>query len=45
MINEGFFDDLQDEIDCELRLMETEEAEVERVSGRIEELVPASSSR
>ncbi len=38
MINEDFFDDLQDEITCELRLMETEEAEVERVSGRIEEL-------
>ena len=27
MINEDFFDDLQDEIACELRLMETEEAE------------------
>ena len=38
MINEDFFDDLQDEIACELRLMETEEAEVERVSARIEEL-------
>jgi len=38
MINEDFFDNLQDEISCELRLMETEEAEVERVSGRIEEL-------
>jgi transposase len=38
MINEDFFDDLQDEISCELRLMETEEAEVERVSKRIEEL-------
>jgi len=38
MINEDFFDDLQDEIACELRLMETEEAEVERVSVRIEEL-------
>ena len=38
MINEDFFDDLQDEIACELRLMETEEAEVERVSGRVEEL-------
>jgi transposase len=38
MVNEGFFDDLQDEIACELRLMETEEAEVERVSKRIEEL-------
>jgi transposase len=38
MINEDFFDDLQDEIACELRLMETEEAEVDRVSVRIEEL-------
>ena len=38
MINEDFFDDLQEEIACELRLMETEEAEVERVSVRIEEL-------
>lgn len=38
MINEDFFDDLQDEISCELRLMETEEAEVDRVSVRIEEL-------
>jgi len=38
MINEDFFDDLQDEIACELRLMETEETEVERVSVRIEEL-------
>jgi transposase len=38
MVNEGFFDDLQDEIACELRLMEAEEAEVERVSKRIEEL-------
>jgi len=38
MINEDFFDDLQDEIACELRLMETEEVEVERVSRRIEEL-------
>lgn len=38
MINEDFFDDLQEEIACELRLMESEEAEVERVSVRIEEL-------
>jgi transposase len=38
MINGDFFDDLQEEIACELRLMETEEAEVERVSVRIEEL-------
>ena len=38
MINEEFFDDLQDEIACELRLMEGEEEEVKRVSERIEEL-------
>jgi transposase len=38
MIDEEFFDDLQDEIACELRLMEGEEKEVERVSERIEEL-------
>jgi transposase len=38
MINEEFFDDLQDEIACELRLMEGEEEEVRRVSERIEEL-------
>ena len=38
MINEDFFDDLQEEIACELRLMETEESEVERISVRIEEL-------
>jgi transposase len=38
MINTEFFDDLQDEIACELRLMEGEEEEVERVSERIEEL-------
>ncbi len=38
MINEDFFDDLQEEIACELRLMEAEEAEVEKVSERIEEL-------
>jgi transposase len=38
MINEEFFSDLQDEIACELRLMEGEEKEVERVSERIEEL-------
>lgn len=38
MINEEFFDDLQYEIACELRLMEGEEEEVERVSERIEEL-------
>ncbi len=38
MISEEFFDDLQDEIACELRLMEGEEQEVERVSERIEEL-------
>lgn len=38
IINEDFLDDLQEEIGCELRLMEAEEAEVERVSRRIEEL-------
>jgi transposase len=38
MINEDFLDDLQEEIACELRLMEAEEAEVEKVSERIEEL-------
>ena len=38
MVNEDFFDDLQDEVACELRLMEAEETEVERVSERIEEL-------
>jgi len=38
MVNEQFFDDLQEEIACELRLMEAEEAEADRVSRRIEEL-------
>ena len=38
MINKEFFDDLQDEIASELRLMKADEVEVERVSGRIEEL-------
>ena len=38
MVNEDFFKDLQEEIARELRLMETEETEVERVSERIEEL-------
>jgi transposase len=38
MMNEEFFDDLQDEIACELILMEAEEKEVERVSVRIEDL-------
>jgi len=38
MINRDFFNDLQDEIACELRLMEVEETEVERVSKRIEEI-------
>ena len=38
MINRDFFNDLQDEIACELRLMEGEETEVERVSKRIEEI-------
>jgi transposase len=36
--DEGFFADLQDEIARELRLMEVEEAEAERLSKRIEEL-------
>lgn len=38
MVNEDFFDDLQEEVACELRLMEADEAEAERVSSRIEEL-------
>ncbi len=38
MLDGDFFDELQNEIACDLRLMEAEEAEVERVSGRIEEL-------
>ena len=38
MINEDFFDDLKEEIACELRLMEVDEIEVKRISGRIEEL-------
>jgi transposase len=38
MINEDFFTNLQDEIDRELRLMEAEEAEVEALDRRIEEL-------
>jgi transposase len=38
MINEEFFDDLQDEIASELRLMKAEDVEVKEVSGRIEEL-------
>jgi transposase len=38
MINKEFFDDLQDEIASELRLMKADEVEVEMVSGRIEEL-------
>jgi len=45
MIDEGFFIDLQEEIGCELRLMEAEEAEVEKVSKRIEELYRSSSLR
>jgi transposase len=36
--DEDFFVDLQDEIDRELRLMETEESETEALSQRIEEL-------
>ena len=38
MLNEEFFVDLQDEIDRELRLMETEEAESKALDQRIEEL-------
>jgi transposase len=38
MLNEEFFVDLQDEIDRELRLMETEEAESKALDRRIEEL-------
>ena len=38
MLNEEFFIDLQDEINRELRLMEAEEAEVEALDQRIEEL-------
>jgi transposase len=41
MLNEEFFVDLQDEIDRELRLMEAEEAEVEALDQRIEELYRA----
>jgi len=37
-VNEEFFNDLQEEVTCELRLMEAEEAEEERVAGRIAEL-------
>ena len=35
MINEDFFNDLQNEVACELTLMEVEETEVERVSEQI----------
>jgi hypothetical protein len=38
LTDEGFFGDLQDEIDRELRLMEAEEAESEALDQRIEEL-------
>jgi transposase len=38
MVNEDFFNDLQDEIARELRLMDAEETEVESVSKRVEEL-------
>jgi hypothetical protein len=38
VVNEDFFNDLQEEVACELRLMEAEEAEAERVAHRIEEL-------
>jgi len=37
-LDEEFYDDLQDEIDRELRLMEAEEAEIEVLDRRIEEL-------
>jgi len=37
-MNESFFDDLQEEIGCELRLLETEEAEARKLSVRISEL-------
>ena len=37
VVNEDFFNDLQEEIACELRLMEAEEAEAERVGHRIKE--------
>lgn len=39
-LDEGFFFDLQDEIDRELRLMEAEEAESKALDQRIEELYP-----
>lgn len=38
VVDEYFFSDLQDEIARELRLMEAEEAEAEKLSKRIEEL-------
>lgn len=38
MVDEDFFDDLQDEIAREMRLMGAEEVEVEDVSKRVEEL-------
>lgn len=41
MLDEEFFVELQDEIDRELRLMEAEEAEVEALDQRIEELYRA----
>jgi len=37
-LDEEFYDDLQDEIDRELRLMEAAEAEIEALDRRIEEL-------
>ena len=38
VVNEEFFNDLQEEVACELRLMEAEEAEEERVAKRIADL-------
>ena len=38
VVDQEFFNDLQEEVACELRLMEAEEAEEERVAGRIAEL-------
>lgn len=38
VVNEDFFADLQEEVACELRLMEAEEMEAKNLAGRIEEL-------
>lgn len=37
-MNESFFDDLQEEVGCDLRLLETEEAEAKHLAARIKEL-------